>query len=60
MPLNLPPSHAANFVYQELSGPHAPQRIFQIFTPANLGTYGIVADVLEEPKGVPIFAVSQL
>ena len=40
-------SHSVNFVYQSSSTPQ-PKQVFQLFTPANLGTHGAIAKDGEE------------
>ena len=50
----LPPSNAVNFVYYQVAA-ESSEYTFQIFTPANHGTYGLKAT--EEEL---IFEVSQL
>ena len=50
----LPPSNAVNFVYYQVAA-ESSEYTFQIFTPANHGTYGLKAT--EEEL---IFEVSQI
>ena len=54
VPFKLPPSNAANFVFRNGYVFSTPKYNFQMYTPANHGTYGIRVH-----DGTPTFEVRQ-